>query len=402
MKTLRIKFENSNGEQLSGRLELPLIGKPRSYAIFAHCFTCTKNLTAVGNISRALTQQGIAVLRFDFTGLGQSDGEFENTNFSSNVQDLIAAADYLKAEHDAPQLLIGHSLGGAAVLMAASELASVKAVATIGAPAEPEHVKHLIQPGIPEIEQKGEAQVSIGGRPFTIKKHFLEDLEKNLLSKVIPELEAAVLILHSPQDRTVGIDNASAIFNAAKHPRSFVSLDGADHLLTDSDDSTYAGEVIGSWSGRYVVSREEVQNTEHGSVLVRTTDSYTTEITTAHHQLLADEPKSVGGNNLGPTPYGYLLASLGSCIGITLRMYIDRKGWEVDEINVHLHHEKIHAEDCDDCESEKGLVDLISVKLEFLGNVDDSQKARLMEIAGKCPVHKTLLTETKIEKTLLN
>ena len=401
MRTHKIEFNGHDGGLLAGRLEMPLTGTPKFYAIFAHCFTCSKNLTAVGNISRALTQHGIAVLRFDFTGLGESSGEFENTNFSSNVEDLMAAIDFMTEKYAAPQLLIGHSLGGAAVLMAAIKNPSIKAVATIGSPAEPEHVKGLLSSGIEALEEEGIAEISIGGRPFTIKKHFLEDLQNNVLSENLKSLNAALLILHSPDDRIVGINNAQALYTAAKHPKSFVTLDGADHLLSRSEDSQYAGNVIASWSERYTDAAEEETEAKHGSVMVRTTDSYTTEIRTAHHSLLADEPKSVGGNNLGPTPYGLLLASLGSCTSITLRMYINRKQWDVQEINVHLEHEKMHAKDCEDCESESGMIDLIHMKLEFIGNIDESQRERLLEIAHKCPVHKTMTTETRILASLI-
>jgi len=402
MKTQKVSFLNAEGNEISGKLEMPVSSKPVIFAIFAHCFTCSKNLIAVGNISRALTQQGIAVLRFDFTGLGQSEGEFENTNFSSNVEDLLAAADFLEENYSAPQLLIGHSLGGSAVLMAASKLDSVHAVATVGAPSEPEHIKKLLSHSIPEIEGKGIAEVSIGGRPFTIKKQFLEDLENNVLQEVVHGLKAAILILHSPQDRAVGIENATFIFKAASHPKSFISLDGADHLLGIEKDSIYAGEVIASWSKRYTSFEDETFVQKHGSVLVRTTDSYTTEISTNSHSLFADEPTSIGGNNLGPTPYDLLLASLGSCTSITLRMYINRKGWDVKEINVHLNHDKIHAEDCEECESETGRIDQITRKLQFVGDLDDTQQARLLEIADKCPVHKTLHSEINVKTSLLD
>lgn len=398
MKSIKVQFKNKNGESLAARLELPLDAQPHNYAIFAHCFTCTKNLTAVRNISRALTQEGIAVLRFDFTGLGESEGDFADTNFSSNVEDLVAACDFLKNEYQAPSILVGHSLGGAAVLVAKQYVPEVKAIVTIGAPYDPSHVSHLLEEAIEEIKAKGKATVRLAGRPFTIKKQFLDDIEKIHSFGLIKNLGAALLVMHSPQDDTVGIDNATHIYKAAQHPRSFISLDGADHLLTQKEDSTYVGNTIAAWVRRYVDIPEAASLSTDHQVVTRTgEEGYTTEIVAGKHHLLGDEPSSVGGNDLGPTPYDFLAIALGTCTGMTLRMYANRKGWDLKEAKVHLQHSKIHANDCQDCETKEGKIDYIQRVIELEGNLDEEQRKRLLEIADRCPVHRTLHSEVKVE-----
>ena len=251
MKFEKVKFKNSNGQELAARLELPE-QEVLAYAIFAHCFTCNKNLSAVKNIGRALTQKGIAVLRFDFTGLGESEGDFENTNFSSNVEDLVSASDFLTANYVSPKILIGHSLGGAAVIFAANKLPNITALATVGAPSNPKHVAHLVQSGEEEIKKNGEAVVVIGGREFKIKEQFLSDIHEQNMDSAVKQMKKALLVMHSPQDTTVGIENAAQIYKAGWHPKSFVSLDGADHLLSRKEDSEYVGEMIGVWAQRYI------------------------------------------------------------------------------------------------------------------------------------------------------
>ncbi|MEQ9423114.1 MAG: bifunctional alpha/beta hydrolase/OsmC family protein [Cyclobacteriaceae bacterium] len=403
MKSIKVKFQNSEGQTLSGRLEFPVSQKPKAYALFAHCFTCSKNLTAVRNISRGLNQNGLAVLRFDFTGLGDSEGDFADTNFSSNLGDLEKAAEYLSENYAAPQLIIGHSLGGAAVLRVASRINSIEAVATIGAPFDPPHVKKLFVDGIDEIEEKGEAKVSIGGRPFKIKKQLIDDLEKYDSADEIKNLKKALMIMHSPQDSTVGINNAAEIYGAAMHPKSFVSLDGADHLLSDEQDSHYVGQVIASWAVRYLNLKTSENIKAMGQVTVRTgKDGFYTEIAAGDHQLIADEPESVGGTELGPTPYDYLLTALGTCTSMTLRMYADRKEIELDEAVVHLAHDKVHKEDCDDCENKGSKIDKIERKIELHGDLTDEQRKRMLEIADKCPVHKTLHSEILVESKLVD
>lgn len=386
---------------LAAKLELPINSQPHNYALFAHCFTCNKNLTAVRNISRALTQQGIAVLRFDFTGLGESEGDFADTNFSSNVEDLVAASEFLRNEYQAPAVLIGHSLGGAAVLVAKQKIPSIKAVATIGAPYDPGHVSHLFEGSIDEIQQKGVAKTTIGGREFTVKRQFLEDIEARSTQVCINRLQVPLLILHSPEDTTVGLENATQIYKAAQQPRSFISLDGADHLLSRKEDSLYVGDLIASWAKRYISVPEKETLSSTQQVVVRTgKEGYTTDMKAGRHYLIADEPASVGGSDFGPTPYDYLVAGLGACTSMTLRMYADRKKWDLQEVTVHLEHQKIHGKDCEDCETTEGKVDIITRIIELEGNLDDTQRKRLLEIADKCPVHRTLHAEIKVDTKL--
>ena len=376
---------------------MPVNKRPKAFALFAHCFTCSKNLQAVTYISRALTAKGIAVMRFDFTGLGESEGDFSDTNFSSNVEDLICAADHLKSQFEAPKLIIGHSLGGAAVLMAASIIESIEAIATIGAPADPPHVKHLFQNSLEEIESTGFAKVSIGGRPFMIKKQFIDDLESNELSKSISKLKKPLIVFHSPQDEIVDIKNAEKIYLSAHHPKSYVSLDRADHLLTNKRDASYVGEVIASWADRYVnLAEDHGLETDH-QVVVRNEaqNGFLAEINANNHYLVADEPKSVGGTNVGGTPYDLLVSALGACTALTLRMYADHKKIDLQEVKVHLTREKRHAHDAENLD-DKSQMEFIDIDLELAGKLSEEQRDRLVEIAHKCPVHKTLTHGLKI------
>ena len=402
MASNKIIFKNQDGEDLSARLALPIDQEPTAFAVFAHCFTCNKNLTAIRNISHALTRHGFGVLRFDFTGLGESEGDFADTDFSSNIQDLVAAAKYLEQEYEAPKLLIGHSLGGAAVIYAAKELESVQAVATIGAPSSPAHLQHILKSSLEEIESSGVAVVEIGGRPFKIKKQFLDDISQHQMPETLKTLGKALLIMHSPQDRTVGIENAGEIYTAATHPKSFISLDGADHLLSNKEDSIYAGEMIASWASKYIQKTEKEELSPIRKVMVRIgTDKYTTEVKVGKHNLLADEPASVGGKDLGPTPYDLLMAAVGTCTAITLRMYADRKQWPVESIDVHLDHMKIHTSDCEDCDNPSARIDHIEKSIEIKGDLDEKQKERMLMIADKCPVHRTIQGEVKISTELI-
>jgi len=393
MPSNRVKFTNEDGYELSARLELPANQHPHTFAIFAHCFTCSKNLPAVRNISRALTTEGIAVLRFDFTGLGDSEGEFEDTNFSSNVQDLMAAAKYLEDNYKGPKILIGHSLGGAAVLVAAAKLDCVDAVATIGAPYDPTHVSHLFDDNVNEIEVLGEANVSIGGRPFKVKKQFLDDLKQQVDYENLKDLRKALLVMHSPQDRTVGIENAQKIYTSAHHPKSFITLDGADHLMSDREDSIYAGNMIANWSRKYIDFPEKAKIAGAKEVSVRTgNEDYTTDVQVRKHSLTADEPEELGGNDFGPSPFELVGSGLGSCTSITMQMYAKRKGWDLEEVLVHIDHSKGPSE----IDPDK-TVNHFERIIEMRGNLDESQRARLMMIANKCPVHRMLESEVIIK-----
>lgn len=393
-----VRFENDNGESLAGILDTPE-STPAAYALFAHCFTCSKNLKAATHLTRALLDAGIAVLRFDFTGLGQSEGEFGDTSFSSNISDLIAASRYLEREHAAPRLLVGHSLGGTAVLQAAADIPSALAVATIGAPSALAHVAHMFEDSRDELETKGEASVTLGGRGFRIKRQFLDDLDNHPMPESIASLRKALLLMHAPLDDVVEIDNASALFLHAKHPKSFVSLDKADHLLSREEDSLYAGRVLSAWAGRYLPSAESAVPLLAGTdEVVATTagGSFKTELSVAGHALLADEPLSYGGTNLGPTPYDYLSAALASCTSMTLRVYADRKGLNFDSATVRVRHNRVYAKDCEDCESSAGQIDEFHRTIALQGSMTAAEEARLLEIADRCPVHRTLHGEVKI------
>lgn len=394
MPSERISFENANGDTLSARIDLPLSVGPHPFAIFAHVFTGSKNFKSARHIARALTANGIAVLRFDFTGLGESEGDFAETNFSSNVDDIVSASNYLTEHYQSPTILIGHSLGGAASIFAGAQIASIKAIATIGAPSYPEHVTHLIKDRIHDIEENGCAVVDIGGREFRIKKQFLDDLKAQNHIEIIKNLNKALLVMHSPQDSTVEIDNAANIYQLAKHPKSFVTLDGADHLLTNKDDAYYAGQVVSTWVQRYVDFPQSLPLSTDQQVVVRLgeEDIFTTDVKAGKHNLVADEPSTVGGHEFGPSPYELLNASLGSCTAMTLHMYARRKGWSLKEVKVHLNHTKssLHHEDIAKPGEPDSKIDRFERIIELVGDLDDEQKTRLMQIADKCPIHRTL------------
>lgn len=392
-------FPNADGHLLAARLDLPPLRKPRAYALFSHCFTCSKELIAVRNISSALTEAGIAVFRFDFPGLGKSEGSFSETTFTGNVDDLYRAAQFLNEIAEAPQIIIGHSLGGAAAIRAASLIEGVRVVATIGTPADPAHLTHLLGSKIGEIEKAGSATVSIAKRDFLIKQAFIDDLESVSMEEATRRLGKALLIFHSPVDGTVGIENAASIYGRALHPKSFISLDGADHLLSNPDDSRYVGQTIATWATRYL---EPVPVTEDpDEVVVRIGESgLRADILTNGQHLVADEPLSVGGTNLGPTPYDYLTAGLGACTAMTLRMYADHKKWPLESVEVRLRHDKVHASDCEECDTKTGKVDVIERVITLGGDLDEVQRARLLEIADRCPVHRTLESEIKVSTLL--
>ena len=398
MPTIPIRFPGALCAELAGRLDTPLL-PPRAYALFAHCFTCSKESKAASFLSAALTEHGIAVLRFDFTGLGESDGDFANTGFSSNVSDLVAAAEWLRAHHGAPAILIGHSLGGAAVLAAAGDIPEARAVVTIGAPSEPAHITALLKSSVGEIEARGEAEVELGGRRFRIKREFLEDLEQQTQNQAIAGLRRALLVMHSPIDGIVPIENATGIFINAKHPKSFVSLHTADHLLSRIEDARYAATVLAAWAGRFVPLADPHRiEGEAGEVVVAETreGKFTQAIAASSHALRADEPQSVGGLGSAPGPYDLLLSALGACTAMTIRMYADLKQLPLERVTVRLKHEKIHAQDCADCETKEGKIDCIERVILFEGAIDEVQRTKLLEIADKCPVHRTLHGEVKV------
>jgi putative redox protein len=399
MPAERFDFPNAKGEKLAAVLDRPE-GTPRAYALFAHCFTCGKNVVAASRIAEALTAQGIAVLRFDFTGLGSSEGEFANTGFSSNVADLIAAADHLRKMRQAPTLLIGHSFGGAAVLAAAGAIAEARAVVTIAAPSDPAHVTHLFKDMLDTIEQQGEVEVALAGRPFRIRREFLADISGQKLTARVAQLHKPLLVFHSPTDELVGIENASEIFLAAKHPKSFISLAGADHLLSKRSDAVYVANVLAAWADRYLDATPMPEAGDAAPRKVTVTETgggkFQQSVTIGPHRLTADEPVAAGGLDSGPSPYDFLLAALGACTSMTLRIYAEQKKLPLERVSVTLSHSKIHAQDCAECETKEGKIDRIERVLTLSGDLDDAQRARLLEIADKCPVHRTLTSEVNI------
>jgi len=388
----KVTFMGTGGEALAGRLDLPA-GPPRAVALFAHCFTCNKDVVAASRISRELIGLGIAVLRFDFTGLGESDGEFGNATFSSNVADLVLAADHLRTTLAAPSLLVGHSLGGAAALAAAGRVPEVRAVATIGAPLDPAHVTGLFAQDLQQIEATGVAMVRLAGRSFRVRREFLADVASQPHLERIANLGRALLVMHAPGDEIVGVENARKIFDAARHPKSFVSLDDADHLLTRHSDAAYAAAVIAAWAGRYLPNADS----EPRAVIVTEQNDLVQHIRVGPHVLTADEPLAVGGDDSGPTPYELVLAGLGACTSMTVRMYAERKKWSLQSIAVALRHSRIHADDCASCEAGSGMLDHITREITLDGDLDTAQRAKLLEIADKCPVHRTLHSEVVID-----
>ena len=403
-----IRFAGTDGNMLVGRIARPAAAAPQAWALFAHCFTCGKSNAAAARISRALAERGFGVLRFDFTGLGESAGDFAETNFSSNIGDLVAAADWLRTNEGPVRMLIGHSLGGTAALEAATRIDDCVAVATIGAPARADHVEQLLGDGRDAIMREGEGTVDLGGRPFVIRRQFLEDIRVQALPVSVRELGRALLVLHSPLDRIVAIENAAELFRHAMHPKSFVSLDRADHLLSSADDARYAAEVIAAWASKYLPHttadrppRDEQPGQPDEGVHGRTRmDGFRTELRVAGHPIVADEPPSVGGNGEGPSPYDLLGAALAACTGMTLQMYLARKKWPATEIAVTVRHDRIHAEDCAACETRSGRIDRFRRTLRIDGQLDADKRARVLEIADKCPVHRTLHAEVLIETRL--
>ena len=406
MLTEKLTFTGHSGDPLAARLDLPDSNRVAT-ALFAHCFTCSKDIIAARRISQRLAALGIAVLRFDFTGLGHSEGEFANTDFSSNIDDLVLAARHLEGLGHPVDLLIGHSLGGAAVLAAASQIPSAKAVVTIGAPFDPAHVTGQFADSRADIKAQGKKQVTLAGRRFTIRKSFLEDVASHKLDTAISGLNRALLVLHSPVDESVGIDNATQIFTAAKHPKSFVTLDDADHLLTRSEDAEYAAGVIASWAIRYLNIQRPAAPIGAPEGVVRASEAdpngFLQDICAGRkHHLRADEPVAYGGTDLGVTPYQLLSAALASCTSMTIRMYARRKKWPLDHVRVDVTHDKIHATDCEHCETVGEKIDQFTRHITLTGDLDDDQRSSLMDIANRCPVHRTLEPSAKIATDATN
>ncbi|MEH6453914.1 MAG: alpha/beta fold hydrolase [Psychromonas sp.] len=396
----RIEF-TSNNTRLAGLLEHPS-NNIKAYVLFAHCFTCSKDIAAASHIASALVKNGFAVLRFDFTGLGNSDGDFSNSNFSSNLEDLRAAAAFLRENYAAPSLLIGHSLGGAAVLSVANDIPEVKAVVTIAAPATAEHVIHNFQENVDQINHEGYADVLLGARKFTIKKQFIDDLTEHSKAGFMLQ-NKALLVMHSPMDTLVSISEAEKIYSSAKHPKSFISLDKADHLLTAKADSQYVASVISGWADKYIEKQnvEEVNFTKNGSVVVSERDhKFTLNVVSDSHFWLADEPLKMGGKNLGPDPYEHLLAALGACTVMTIRMYATLKKINLDDVQVTLSHDRNYIDDSQHCEGAASYAEQINRKIKLIGDLSAAQKQRLLEIADKCPVHKTLHNKVHVNSVL--
>lgn len=422
-RSIQVQFPDAGGHQLVGTLDMPDSGTPLAYALFAHCFTCSRRSHAAARIADALARAGFGVLRFDFTGLGDSEGTFEDSTFSGNVDDLLAAASWLRRDHQAPALLIGHSLGGAAVIAAAEEVSEVRAVVTIGAPAHPSHVKALLTSAAPATD--GAVEVSIGGRPFRLKQAFLDDIEVQPQRERLARLGRAILVMHAPEDQVVSIDNARLLFDAARHPKSFVALDGADHLLADRGDAQFAAAIIATWAARYVIEHPDPDSlAEHhaaapapngrgtGALVNKANVPHLVTVTEesaaqgyAHvarvpgHEWVVDEPLGSGGADSGPNPYDLLLAALGACTSMTMRMYARRKGWEFGPSSVTLTHSRIHAEDCSTCESQPGLIDRVHREIRLDPALAPEQVEALLVIADRCPVHRTLTSQVSVTTT---
>lgn len=403
MKT-KVQFPSGRGHQLAGILHLPPHGEPRAYAIFAHCFSCTKDIKAANKIAGTLAGQGIATLRFDFAGLGASEGVFSDTNFSTNVEDLLSATQFLKDHYSHPQLLIGHSLGGTAVLEASKHLSDVRAVVTIGSPSTADHILHVLNGHLETLESEGEAMVSLGVKEHTFKQQFVEDVVRHVSD--YSHLGKALLVMHAPLDQIVSVDEASKIFGQARHPKSFVSLDHADHLLSKTEYAVYAANVIVSWVAPYLTGQEVKQKSTSDdapargiSVSGRADQGFVCTVKAGDHEFIMDEPASAGGGNLGPTPYDLLGAALAGCTVMTLNMYARLKKLNLSLVMVDVFHDRIHAEDCSDCEKTEGKIDRFTRRIELVGDLTPEQHKRVLEIADRCPVHRTLENEVKVETT---
>lgn len=401
----KVSFPGASGATLAARFDKPA-GKIRASALFAHCFTCSKDIAAARRISAHLSSLGIAVLRFDFTGLGHSEGEFASTNFSSNVADLVSAANWMEEQGFPPQLLIGHSLGGAAAIKATPQIKSLKALVTIAAPAEPSHVVENFSSKIDEIQSAGSAIVSLSGREFEIRKQFLDDISQASLADTLPKLGVALLVMHGPLDTIVGIENATKIFIPAKHPKSFVSLDTADHLLSDLASAEYAADIIAAWAVRYITfaSDETIsQSVPEGTTRVSEADAngFRQDISfDGKHYIAADEPTYLGGTNAGATPYQLLCAALGACTTMTIRLYARRKKIPLDHVSCDVTHDRCHGVDCGADKASDAKIDVFKREIDLKGTLGEEDRQSLLKIADRCPVHRTLHSSSIIRTTL--
>lgn len=401
MNSKSINFINRKGIKISAILDSPEDLQVKAYGVFAHCFTCGKNLIMARNINKVLTKAGYAILRLDFTGLGESEGNFEDTNFTSNIEDLIDASKYLEDNHRAPKILLGHSLGGTAALKAGKEIKSIEAVISIAAPFDFGRINRALHESKEELQEKGFITMHIAGEDYKLKESFFEDVQKYDMRSIIKDLKKPLLVLHSPFDKVVGIKEAEKIFIAAMHPKSFVSLDEANHLLSKEEDAKYVGEVISGWAKKYVMDTEREEKKKHNKeykVFAQIGEKpYKTKIWTDNHSYLSDEPTKYGGGDLGPNPYDYLLSALGACTAMTLRMYADRKKWDLKGVEVGLNHRRIHAQDCDKCEETGKKLEVITREIFIYGELSEEKRNRLMEIADRCPVHRTLESDLTIQ-----
>lgn len=404
--TQRVFFIGSQRGRLAARLELPK-APPATFALFAHCFTCSKDYLASTRVSRALAARGVAVLRFDFTGLGDSEGDFAKTNFTSNIEDIVCAANYLREHFEAPKLLIGHSLGGVAVLAAAQQVPESEAVATLAMPSNPIHITHHIAARVGQIERSGAAEVEIASRPSRVHEHFLDDLAVHDPVEIIGNLNRALWVFHGSEDDVVDIKHAETIYGFARHPKNLILLASADHLLTDRKDADFVADVLAAWAARFAGMPAQAQTSpvveEPGLVVVSETGHgrFAQCISSGHHSFGADEPREHGGDDTAPTPYDLLLASLGACTSMTIRMYAARKKLPLRHVEVTLRHAKMHAQDCEDCDTQEGRIDHIERVIALRGDLSEGQRTKLVEIADMCPVHRTLRGEVRIATRLL-